>query len=325
MSHDYSRVRGFNYQPGYASCAYEAWMWFDAAAFRRELGWGKRHFPGMNAVRLWLSWDAYVRAPRDFAARFEEALEICADYGAQVVATLFNRWHNAFCDNGGVFMERLTPGGKQYDRWFFKDFVEDICAAHKSDPRVLIWDLCNEPFSFNNSFDDARDLVNDTLRWLEDMSNTLAEIGVEQDAGVSIHGATNREMLEIIEPISGVLLIHPYFQRTPDMRVYAKRCEQVLAHLDWQCEFARAKGKGILVTECCWGSIDDDVFRENIERTLTEFNKRNLGFIAHALCHSEVADLHAPKYGPILADMGQFNFIDQNGNLRPGLDIFNKF
>ena len=322
---DFSRVRGFNYQPGYGSTSYENWMWFDGDAVRRELGWGKKAFPGINTIRLWLSWDAYVRNPQAFTQHFEEALQICESYGLRVIACLFNRWHNAFCDNGGVYLEKLIPGSQQYDRWFFRPYLEDVCAAHRSDPRILVWDLCNEPFSHDMPFSQARATVDCEVSWLKDMFACLREIGVEQHIGTSIHGAVNREMMEAVDCVSTVFMIHPYLQWTPDARAFAERCRKVIDHLDWQVGYAAARSKPVFVTECCWGSIDSRRFAENIRATLTEYRKRNLGFVAHALCCSGVADLHPPRLGPILQDLGQFNFLDENGNIRPGLEVFNEF
>ena len=322
---DYAKVRGFNYQPGYGSSSYENWMWFDGGQIARELRWGKAAFPGMNTVRLWLSWDAYIHDPKAFCGHFEEVLSICGSLGIRAIVCLYNRWHNAFCDNGGVYVEKLLPGSQQYDRWFFRRYLEDVCAPHRDDPRVLIWDLCNEPFSYNTAFEDCPELVEIEYAWLKDMSETLRDLGVTQDVGVSIYGAVSRAMMERVEPISTVFMIHPYLQWTPDAKVYAKRCRDVIGHLDWQVAYAASKHKPLLVTECCWGSIDEEVFRDNIIRTLTEYTKRNIGFVAHALCESGVADLHPPKAGPILQDMGQFNFLDRNGNIRPGLEVFNDF
>lgn len=325
MIKDYSYIRGFNYQPGYASTSYESWMWFDAESFRRELGWGKAAFAKMNAVRLWLSWDAYVRDPKSFCEAFDTALGICHELGLGVIACLFNRWHNAFCDNGGVYLERLIPTSQLYDRYFFREYLRDIVLPHRDDERVLVWDMCNEPFSHDMPFDKVPELVKFEVDWLADMKHQIDEYAVCQDVGVSIHGAVNREMMMAVDEVSTVFMIHPYLQWTCDAKAFAARCDAVIKHLDWQIAYAKSKGKPVFVTECCWGSVDEDVFRENILATLTEYRKRNLGFVAHALCHSLVADLHPPKDGPILQDMGQFNFLDENGAIRPGLEIFNDF
>ena len=322
---DYSHVRGFNYQPGGGTCSYENWMWFDEARFAREIGWGKAAFPRINTIRLWLSWDAWVRAPQAFCRHFEAALRICDEAGLRVVACLFNRWHNAFCDNGGVYLERLLPASQLYDRLFFRDYLESVCAPHREDPRVLVWDLCNEPYSHDMAFDACRPLVDAETSWLKDMDACLGEIGVRQDVGFSQHGAVNPAMMAEADKVGNVFMIHPYLQWTPDAKAFAERCRRVIDYLDWQIAFARQRNKPVFVTECCWGSIDNLRFRENIRQTLSAYAARGLGFLAHALCWSGVADLHPPVDGPILQDMGQFNFLDREGRVRPGLEIFNDF
>jgi hypothetical protein len=57
--------------------------------------------------------------------------------------------------------------------------------------------------------------------------------------------------------------------------------------------------KPLLVTETCWGSLDDQWRVENIKFTLKELKKRNIGWLAHALHYSLVADLHYPEDGPV--------------------------
>lgn len=73
---DYSKVRGFNYQPSYGTSGFELWQKFDRIIIDKELGLGKKYFPKMAAIRLWLSWDSFVRNPRHFSNNFEIALEM---------------------------------------------------------------------------------------------------------------------------------------------------------------------------------------------------------------------------------------------------------
>ena len=55
---EFSHIRGFNYQPSYGSHGLEIWGYgFDIAKIERELGLGKRYFPKINTIRLWLSYD----------------------------------------------------------------------------------------------------------------------------------------------------------------------------------------------------------------------------------------------------------------------------
>ena len=50
---DYTKIRGFNYQPSYGSNGFELWQKFDGTTIDIEIGRGKKYFPKMNAIRLW--------------------------------------------------------------------------------------------------------------------------------------------------------------------------------------------------------------------------------------------------------------------------------
>jgi endo-1,4-beta-mannosidase len=143
---DFSAIRGFNYQPSYGSTSFENWLYFKPEIFELELRRGKQYFPKFNTVRLWLSWDAYVRNPGLNADYFEKALRICDSLDLKVVACLLNRWHNTHVDNGGVYLDNIVPGWGAYRPQFYKEYFDSIVGGHKDDKRILIWDLCNEPF-----------------------------------------------------------------------------------------------------------------------------------------------------------------------------------
>ena len=92
---DYSQIRGFNYQPSYGSHGIETWGdAFDIAIFRREISQGKEYFPGMNTIRLWLSYDAYIRHPEAMPERFHKVVELANELGVRFIPTLFNGWHS---------------------------------------------------------------------------------------------------------------------------------------------------------------------------------------------------------------------------------------
>lgn len=106
---DWSKVRGFNYQPSYGSSGFELWQKFDATVINRELGLGKRCFPGMNAIRFWLSWDSFLRDPKRFTLNFDKALATAQQYGLAVMPVLFNRWHDSVLDYGGIYLDHFLP------------------------------------------------------------------------------------------------------------------------------------------------------------------------------------------------------------------------
>ena len=106
---DYTQLKGFNYQPSWGSTGYEIWRNFDGERMGHELALGKAYFPGMNAIRLWLSHDAWLRNPGQFAAAFDAALGIADRYGVSVMPVLFNRWHCAILDYGGIYIDHFLP------------------------------------------------------------------------------------------------------------------------------------------------------------------------------------------------------------------------
>ncbi len=53
--HEYSWVRGFNYQPSWGSHGIHIWNDFRAATFSKEVDLGLAHFPKVNTLRIWFS------------------------------------------------------------------------------------------------------------------------------------------------------------------------------------------------------------------------------------------------------------------------------
>lgn len=301
----YSNIRGFNYQPSYEANGYAIWRNFKPSIIERELALGKNYFPKMNAVRLWLSWDAFLVGPDEFAAHFERALQICDRQRLKVVPTLYNNWHT-IPDFGGISEEML--------RWFFINlgkhgeapdyaflpYMRRIVGEHREDPRILVWDLCNEPF--NNG---DKNLLQD---WLTHTYQLCKRLGATHPIGVSVQ--IRPEYLERVVKISDVLLIHPYGARD-------KELGEVIS-------YAREHGKPLLATECCWGSLDDETRAKTVAEELAALARHRIGFFPHALHESLVADLHHPQYGPISA-AGYMAFINFDGTLRKGHDVYNDF
>ncbi|NLE51496.1 MAG: hypothetical protein GX613_08830, partial [Chloroflexi bacterium] len=75
---NYAEIRGFNYQPSWGSTGFDIWRRFDRDVMVLELDRGKRYFPAINALRLWLSYDAWIACPKCVEADFDAALELAA-------------------------------------------------------------------------------------------------------------------------------------------------------------------------------------------------------------------------------------------------------
>ncbi len=314
---DWSGVRGFNYQPSYGSTGLDLWQKFDAPVIERELGLGKKYFPRMNAIRLWLSWDSFLRDPKKFAGNFDKALAIAAKFELVVMPVLFNRWHNWHLDYGGIYVDHLLPNAS----WFkesktFDAFVETVASGHKDDPRIFAWDLCNEPYSYNFSPQSVLpQIVEWETAWLRGLYDKCKALGVKAPITVGIHPATSPKT---VNGMSDVLSIHPYYDHNrSNKEAYQKQ-------LGAEVGFAQKVGKPILATECCGGGPDDESRVESIRYTLAQLKRRGVGWLVYLLHHSLIADAHRPQFGPN-GGASSLAFIEADGSLRPGHEVFNEF
>mgnify|MGYP006288079605 CR=1 FL=1 len=316
---DYSEMRGFNYQPSYGSTGYELWRKFDAEVVERELGLGKQYFPGINAIRYWLSWDAYVRDPGRFAECFEHVLAIAHGFGLRVMPVLFNRWHDPVLDYGGVYLEQLlewktAAEAQQPESW--RPYVERVVGEHAADERIFAWDLCNEPYNAASVW--PTDGVETETRWLERVYAECKRQGAR--APITVGAAPGLERVRRTVPVSDVISIHPYY--LPEGKHTRADYER---KLDEYVALARKSGKPLLATECCWGMPMDDLKRaEFIRYTLGELKKRGIGQLVYLLHWSGIADAHGPDGGPVGAP-GNLSFINKDGSLRAGHEVFNEF
>jgi hypothetical protein len=328
--YDFSSMRGFNYQPSAGSTSFENWRYFRPELFELELRRGKQYFPKFNAVRYWLSWDAFIRQPRQFAENFETSLGIADSLGLQVVPCLFNRWHDSTLDNGGLYLDNIIPGwGWPQKPRFYKDYFDMIVGEHNNDKRILVWDLCNEPFSYSLRLDQMGEIPKLEYAWLKEMYDYVKALPVSQYVSFSPWMGTGltatfdewEKWNEHISAVQDVLIIHPYYMfdqsNTEERAKYEKALDSFAA-------LAAKQKKGIFASETCWGSLDDEWRAANVRYTLTELKKRKIGIMPHALHHSLIADLHLPEYGPV-GGPGDLRFINADGSLRKGHEVFNEF
>ena len=62
----FSEIKGFGYQPSYGSNGFEIWNYFNPEKIEIEIKRGREYFPNANMLRLWLSFDAFVKNPEKF-------------------------------------------------------------------------------------------------------------------------------------------------------------------------------------------------------------------------------------------------------------------
>lgn len=312
---DYSEIRGFNYQPSWGSCGLETFgPDFDAEAIATEMGRGKQYFPGINTLRIWLSHQAFLRyGAAAFLSRLEAMLAAGDSLGLKFVVTLFNGWHS-WPPFGGITRQQINWANVENTTDVFTPYIEAVVGTHARDPRVLLWDLCNEPTNSTNSERDHAAII----QWLAAMRRCVRAHA--PTAPICVGAVPLLDQVKLVEPISDVVTWHPYYA----WNSWIKTPERFLADLDDITHFIRSTGKPMLVTETGWGALDDAKRAEVLRIELGAFRERGIGFLVHLLHHTLVADGHRPDYGPI-STAGYMAFIEADGSLRRYHDVFNEF
>jgi len=308
------KIRGFNYQPSYSSCTFEMWRDFRPDVIGRELRRGKELFPKINTVRLWLSWNAWCRGPEKFLTEFGTALELCRNCGLKVIPCIFNRWHDPMVDCDGIYFDHFLPGSSWLTKYGppWKEYAEQLAATFGKSPDILLWDLCNEPFSYGQEMENRESIQNAETQWLRAVTDTV-RCCVEQPIGISTCG---EGCDPLVADMVDLYLTHLYYMphcMTP--AGYAERIRKIAARQD----------KPTLTTETCWGSFDDAKRADIIRETLSVLTENRIGFLAHAMWTSDTADLHGKESGRTSPEVGDLSFIRRDGSIRPGHDIFNRY
>ena len=114
----------------------------------------------LNTVRVFLQYAVYERDPKLFLERFESFLSLCGKHEIRMMPVVFDSCFGEFPD-----LERYRdkdwmacPGQNRLgpDHWpKLEQYVRDVVGGHKDDPRIVMWDVMNEPTctSFNKPED----------------------------------------------------------------------------------------------------------------------------------------------------------------------------
>jgi hypothetical protein len=155
---------GANYIPATAINELEMWQAnsFDAKRVDLELQWAQNI--GMNTMRVFLHDLAFEQDPKGFEDRIRQFLTIAERHGIRPVFVLFDScWDPAphlgkqHAPTPGVHNSGWvqSPGAKalqdksEYPR--LEKYVKGVVGAFATDPRILAWDVWNEPDNTNDS------------------------------------------------------------------------------------------------------------------------------------------------------------------------------
>jgi hypothetical protein len=153
-------LRGCNYLPRTAVNATEMWQseTFDPKTIDQELGWAEES--GYNSLRVFLQYVVWRHDPAGLKKRMGTFLDLAARHRLTVTFVLFDDC--AFSGREPYLGKQDEPvPGVHNSQWVpspghervtdksawpeLRMYVKDVLQAFRSDQRVLMWDLYNEP------------------------------------------------------------------------------------------------------------------------------------------------------------------------------------
>ena len=252
---------GFNYIPATAINYTEMWQkeTFDLKTIDEELALAEKvRFNSLRCVLQYLAWE---HDPEGLKQRMDQFLAICHKRGIRVVFCLFDD-----C----VFGPKHDPYlGKQADvipGWYAHDwspspgwsrvkdpktwpklqqYVKDILTQFKDDPRVLMWDLYNEP---TNGIGDA------TLPLLTKVVEEARQVNPSQPLTIGAWNE-NKSLNDFAIGRSDIITFHRYSN--------AMQLEEIIRSL-------QTHDRPLVCTEWLkrdWGSVADQLpvfFRHHV-------------------------------------------------------------
>lgn len=295
---DYAWLRGFSVVPSWGARIEEAWWSYDGSRFREEVVLAKSVHA--NCIRLWIEFTAWMADPRRVTERFLDAVAAIDEQGMKTMPCLFNRWHDVKWDYGGQYTEDL------FREWGPKlDYVRALVEPLAADPRVLIWDLCNEPQAFNTNEEWSRR----EFEFLKQVAAAVRDAGARQPITIGTMTGAN---IDTYAPLCDVLCAHPYVHTPGEL---TKMIDDLKA-------IARKHGKVMLVNECIPGCLDDGR-RAEVARFYTKMlAKAGLGWMGWALREGKAISTRRDRYDANGLDGQGFHpFFTRDGKLRGGLEF----
>ena len=155
---------GANFTPASAINQLEMWQAesFDLKGIDRELGWAEGL--GMNTMRVFLHDLLWQQDAAGFSKRLGQFLDLCAKHHIRPMLVLFDScWDPApklgkqhdprpGVHNSGWVQSPGAAALQDEAQWpRLKAYTQGVIGAFKSDPRILAWDIVNEPDNSNDS------------------------------------------------------------------------------------------------------------------------------------------------------------------------------
>ncbi|MGE4489653.1 MAG: hypothetical protein AB7E95_08930, partial [Kiritimatiellales bacterium] len=237
---------GCNYLPAGAINQLEMWQpdTFDPAAMDRELQWAEAL--GFNSLRVYLHDLVWSQDPQGLYRRMDVFLNLCKRHGTRPLFVFFDDCHHPFPQSGP---QPLPVPGYHNSGWVnspsrdvaeryaagtleekeirqLKGFVQGTLQHFGNDPRVLMWELYNEPGrgrgngDFPVSDDDA--FGDRSAALLLQVWNWAREVNPSQPLCSCADGSVGDINLRIGQLNSDIISFHCY----DAPQILRKLCEQ---------------------------------------------------------------------------------------------------
>lgn len=157
-------LRGAVYYPSYALNAPQFWKWYDHQLIDMEMGYAEKL--GINAFRIWVSYEYWLEEPDHFEAGFKDFLELADAHGIKIMVSLFEGCGDSYDYNSVHTWSRVYTGDScgwaitsptaavynNQSRWEEpKEFVTWFMGLFGNDERLMSIELYNEPWGTNRA------------------------------------------------------------------------------------------------------------------------------------------------------------------------------
>lgn len=308
----YQNIKGFNYVPSYAATIWDAIDLFDAKVWDREFGYSKRFHS--NALRIWCNYLSFQRDQDHFLKSWETALDLAKKHGLKLMITTDNRWVDALYPYGQLDFAIVLKGelSAEYER-YLKTFI----GTFKDNPNILMWDLCNEPFSGIKNKEEDRGLLRSLLKSQEmnfwrAASEVARSAKPSQPITVGIHSGHDGNP-DGIHDIVDVISCHPYSGWWDDAKGFRDTC-------DYYVRTANRQKKPLICSETCQGSKSSETRTKIIQVSIGELEKRKIGWLAWQLMGGKAVSTRADRTDQNCrpGDVAIMYWVEKDGSTRAG-------
>ncbi|TAE36800.1 MAG: 1,4-beta-xylanase [Sphingobacteriales bacterium] len=230
---NYAWINGADFLPSTAINQLEMWQkeTFDTATIDKELGWAQNI--GMNTMRVYLHSIAWQQDAKGFKNRMETYLGIAERHKIKTIFVFFDDCWNKQgyagkqpepkpgIHNSGWVQDPGDPNSKQPEKYpELQKYVSDVLTHFKTDSRILLWDLYNEP---GNS-----EKLNTSLPLLQKVFEWARAVNPQQPLSAGLWNWGFKELNAFQALNSDIITYHNYeepqlHQRTIDLlRAFGK-------------------------------------------------------------------------------------------------------